>query len=82
MGPYRPGWNVCAQQMARKALDLQQIVVRRREFRRLGRKRTVDEWFDPTDAYLGPQKNLLTLLALVGIEGVSKPVLAKVAARP
>jgi acetylornithine deacetylase/succinyl-diaminopimelate desuccinylase-like protein len=42
---------------------------------------SIDEWFDPTDAYLGPQKNLLTLLALAGLEGVSKPLLAKGAAR-
>ncbi len=43
-----------------------------------GRVHSVDEWFDPKDAYLGPQKNLLTLLSLVGLEGVSKPLLAKV----
>ncbi|HSQ04274.1 MAG TPA: peptidase dimerization domain-containing protein, partial [Burkholderiales bacterium] len=38
---------------------------------------SIRESFDPKDAYLGPQKNLLTVLALVGVEGVSKPVLAK-----
>ena len=43
-----------------------------------GRVHSVDEWFDPKDAYLGPQKTLLTLLALVGLEGVSKPLLAKI----
>jgi acetylornithine deacetylase/succinyl-diaminopimelate desuccinylase-like protein len=40
-----------------------------------GRVHSTDEWFDPKDAYLGPQKTLLTLLALVGVEGVSKPML-------
>jgi len=42
-----------------------------------GDNHSINEWFDPKDAYLGPQKNLLTVLALVGIEGVSKPILAK-----
>ena len=44
-----------------------------------GRVHTIDEWYDPKDAYLGPQKNLLTVLSLVGIEGVSKPLLGKTA---
>lgn len=38
---------------------------------------SINESFDPKDAYLGPQKNLLTVLGLVGIEGVSKPILVK-----
>jgi tripeptide aminopeptidase len=38
---------------------------------------SLNEWFDPKDAYLGPQKNLLAVLALVGIDGVSQPILAK-----
>ena len=42
-----------------------------------GRVHTVDEWFDPKDAHLGPQKTLLTVLSLVGVEGVSKPLLTK-----
>jgi tripeptide aminopeptidase len=42
------------------------------------RVHTIDEWFDPKDAYLGPQKTLLTVLSLVGLEGVSKPLLAKI----
>lgn len=41
------------------------------------RTHTVEEWYDPKDAYLGPQKTLLTVLALVGLEGVSKPLLGK-----
>jgi acetylornithine deacetylase/succinyl-diaminopimelate desuccinylase-like protein len=46
-----------------------------------GDNHSINEWFDPKDAYLGPQKNLLTVLALVGVDGVSKPVLAKAPAR-
>jgi tripeptide aminopeptidase len=34
------------------------------------------EWYKPTDAHLGPQHVLLTALALVGLEGVSAPLLA------
>ena len=34
-----------------------------------------DEWFDPTDAYQGPQRIFLTILGLVGVEGVSTPLL-------
>lgn len=36
---------------------------------------SVKESFDPKDAYLGVQKNLLAVLALVGVEGVSEPLL-------
>ena len=46
-----------------------------------GRVHTIEEWFDPKDAYLGPQKTLLTVLAMVGLEGVSKPLLSKASAR-
>ena len=46
-----------------------------------GDNHSINEWYDPKDAYVGPQKNPLTVLALVGVEGVSKPVLAKAAAR-
>ena len=42
-----------------------------------GRVHSIDEWYDPKDAYLGPQKTLLTVLSLVGLEGVSRPLLAK-----
>jgi acetylornithine deacetylase/succinyl-diaminopimelate desuccinylase-like protein len=35
------------------------------------------ESFDPKDAYLGVQKNLLTVLSLVGVEGVAQPLLQK-----
>ena len=35
------------------------------------------EWFDPTDAYIGPQGIFLTILGLTGIEGSSAPLLSK-----
>lgn len=39
------------------------------------------EWWDPTDAWQGAQTSLTTVLALVGVQGVSQPVLAKRAVR-
>jgi tripeptide aminopeptidase len=36
-----------------------------------------DEWFDPTNAYLGATKTLLAIVGLAGLEGVSKPLLEK-----
>lgn len=38
---------------------------------------TLNEYFDPKDAYYGVQNLLLTVLGLVGLEGVSEPLLAK-----
>jgi acetylornithine deacetylase/succinyl-diaminopimelate desuccinylase-like protein len=35
-----------------------------------------NEWFKPTDAYLGPQRALLAILMLQGLDGVTKPTLA------
>ena len=35
------------------------------------------EWYSPIDAWRGPQSNLLTLLALVGLDGVTQPLLPK-----
>ncbi len=35
-----------------------------------------NEWFDPTDAYLGPQRLFLTILGVVGVDGVSEPLLS------
>ena len=35
------------------------------------------EWFDPTNAYLGPQRIFLTILGLSGIYGTTKPLLPK-----
>ncbi|MCL6454800.1 MAG: M20/M25/M40 family metallo-hydrolase [Alicyclobacillus sp.] len=42
-----------------------------------GGMHTLGEWFNPNGAYTGVQKILLTLLALVGVEGVSDPLLPK-----
>lgn len=36
---------------------------------------TVGEWFDPKEAYLGPQKDLLMIFAMAGLEGVKKPMI-------
>lgn len=35
------------------------------------------EWYSPVNAWLGPQHHLLTLLALVGLDGVTQPLLPK-----
>lgn len=40
-----------------------------------GGTHTLKEWYDPTDAYIGVQKNFLTLIGLVGVEGIAKPLL-------
>ncbi|PTM57809.1 M20/M25/M40 family metallo-hydrolase [Desmospora activa] len=42
-----------------------------------GGAHTVDEWFDPTDAYLGPQRTYMTILGLVGVKDVFQPLLEK-----
>jgi tripeptide aminopeptidase len=42
-----------------------------------GSGHTTEEWFDPQNAYLGPQITFLTLLALVGVVDVVDPVLLK-----
>ena len=42
-----------------------------------GNNHSLDEWYDPANAYRGPQKVFLTLLGLVGVAGVSEPLLAK-----
>ena len=42
-----------------------------------GDNHALSEWYDPTDAYLGVQKNLLTVLGLVGVAGVSPPILER-----
>lgn len=35
------------------------------------------EWFSPINAWLGPQSTLLTVLSLVGVDGVTEPLLPK-----
>ena len=34
-----------------------------------------NEWYKPTDAWMGPQSALLTVLMLAGLDGVTKPAL-------
>ncbi|MBI5323081.1 M20/M25/M40 family metallo-hydrolase [Bradyrhizobium sp.] len=35
-----------------------------------------NEWYKPTDAWMGPQNALLTVLMLAGLDGVTRPALA------
>ncbi|WP_172195401.1 M20/M25/M40 family metallo-hydrolase [Saccharibacillus qingshengii] len=42
-----------------------------------GGAHTLGEYYDPTDAHLGVQKILLTILGLVGLAGVTDPLLPK-----
>jgi acetylornithine deacetylase/succinyl-diaminopimelate desuccinylase-like protein len=35
------------------------------------------EWYSPINAWLGPQSTLLTVLSLVGVDGVTQPLLAR-----
>lgn len=44
---------------------------------KFGGAHTLEEYFDPTDAYYGVQKIFLTILGLVGVEQVSDPILSK-----
>ena len=39
---------------------------------------TLHEWFEPADAYLGPQKNMLLILALSGLKDFKEYQLEKV----
>jgi tripeptide aminopeptidase len=45
-----------------------------------GNWHSLNELYKPTEAYLGPQNALLTLLMLAGMEGASAPVLPRRAA--
>ena len=40
-----------------------------------GSNHSLSEWYKPVDGYAGPQKVLLTLLTLVGVQDVSEPAL-------
>lgn len=42
----------------------------------------LSEWIDLTDGWKGAQNSLLTILGLVGVQGVSEPLLLKRAPRP
>ncbi|NLU43695.1 MAG: M20/M25/M40 family metallo-hydrolase [Acholeplasmataceae bacterium] len=44
---------------------------------RSGGIHTEQEWCDPKDAYKGPQKDLLMIMAMVGVEGVQAPMIQK-----
>jgi tripeptide aminopeptidase len=44
---------------------------------REGRVHTVHEWFEPIDAFLGPQKDLLLILGLAGLDGCLEHRIAK-----
>lgn len=43
-----------------------------------GNVHTLNEWFDSKFAHIGPQKTFLTALGLVGINGVTNPILKKI----
>lgn len=43
-----------------------------------GNIHTTNEWFDPTDAFLGPQKTFLTIISLIGAKGICPPLLKKI----
>ncbi len=45
--------------------------------RKGGGGHALNEWVDPTDAYMTTQHTLLTILGLVGVDGVSIPQLAE-----
>lgn len=42
---------------------------------------SLDEWYEPVNAWVGPQALLLTTLALVGVESGPKPLLTRRSAR-
>lgn len=42
-----------------------------------GNNHSLNEWYDPSNAYRGPQKIFMTLLGLVGVAGLTEPLLAK-----
>ena len=42
-----------------------------------GNFHALSEWIDVTDAWKGAQNSLFTVLGLVGVQGVSEPLLAK-----
>ena len=42
-----------------------------------GGEHSPEEWFDPRDSHKGPQMLLLIALGLVGVDGLSAPLLQK-----
>lgn len=49
----------------------------RRRRRKSGACHSVDEWYDSKDAYKGSQRVLAAIFALVGLDGVSEPLLSR-----
>lgn len=43
-----------------------------------GNVHSLSEWYDPTDSYKGVQRNLLTVFALIGLQGISEPALERI----
>src|SRR5258708_38004744 len=41
-----------------------------------GNWHSLNEWYRPVDAYVAPQRALLTILMLTGLDRVTKPALA------
>jgi len=42
-----------------------------------GKVHTTDEWFKPTDAFLAPQRDLLLILGLAGLENCIEPMIER-----
>ena len=42
-----------------------------------GNNHSLDEWYDPAEGYRGAQKLFMTLLGLVGVAGITEPLLEK-----
>lgn len=42
-----------------------------------GNNHSLNEWYDPTNGYLGPQKIFLTLLGLIGVSELTEPLLKR-----
>ncbi len=38
---------------------------------------TLQEWYEPKEAWLGPQRDLLLMILLAGAEGVCEPAIKK-----
>ena len=38
---------------------------------------TLQEWYEPKEAWLGPQRDLLLMILLAGAEGVCEPAIEK-----
>ena len=43
---------------------------------------TTREWFEPVEAWLGPQRDLLLILLLAGLEGCVEPAIKRPCEKP